>query len=215
MKSFEEYISERDEEKFDETLNEDVASIIMTSLALPSIAAVAAWGASIVLVSYASLLGKISGKIVRIWKGAAGNVKANYNGETIDKNLKEMNKDAAIRKMKEETEKDRRIFSEELSHVYTSIEEKNFDKAKKDFAAVAKDIQNNPDVHKVLISEISKSLQEPPLYIFSPGNKSYQAIKKVINIRVARAAALATKIGIEKEMNKKEVEKMETEVERK
>lgn len=215
MKSFSDYISEKDEEKFDETetLNEEVATIIMAVFGLPTIAALIAWGASIVLTSYGSFLGKITGKIIRIWRDAFKNVKGSINSARIQTNLKEMSRDTRVKRAKEETEKDKRIFSDELSNVYAAIESKDFSKAKESFSSVPKDIQNNPDVHRVLISEISKSLQEPPLYVSSPGNKTYQAIKKIMNIRIARAAALATKMSIEKELNNDKVRELESEVE--
>jgi hypothetical protein len=44
-------------------------------------------------------------------------------------------------------------------------------------------------------------LKEPPLYEVSPGNNAYKAVKKVINIRVAKAAAFAAKMAIQKKVS--------------
>lgn len=212
MESLQEYISLKEEKQLDEELlTEDVATVIMGILAVPSVVALTAWGASWVATSYVSALTKITNSITRMWKKMFSNLKG-IDQESIKKNVKEMARDPRTRKVLKQTEEKKRAFEDELKEVFSAIESKDFVEAKRSFNAVAKDIQNNPDVHKVIISEISRVLNEPPLYVTSPGNKTYKAIKQVINIRVARAAALATKMAIEKELKNDNVRDLEKEV---
>ena len=203
MNSFKDFYEAKEEQELDEEiLNEDAAVIVMTVFALPSIIALFAWAGSLIFVSYLKGLGFVTGKIVRMWKQVFSDISVYINTDTLNSSIREISRDDKTQQKVQENQRNRRAFENEMREVYSAIESKDFNTAKKEFEKTARFIQNNPDVHKVIIYEISKVLKEPPIYITSPGNDTYQAIKKVINIRVAKAAAYATKITMERSLKK-------------
>lgn len=203
MSSFKEYYNDKEEIQLDEEmLNEDAITIVMSALALPSVIAVMAWAGSLLFTSYIKGLGFITGKVIRMWRQAFSDVRDFVTTENVNKAVKDAGRDPKAQDQLRKTERNKRAFATELKEVYNAIESKDFNKAKEEFAKTPKYIQNNPDVHKVIITELSRVLKEPPIYISSPGNETYQAIKKIINIRIAKAAAYATKLTMERNLKK-------------
>jgi len=212
MKDFKEYISEQDEKELDEELLlEDPATVIITILALPTLVALGAWGASVVAAGYYRVMSGIIDRIVTTWRRVFSDAKGKIDKNRVKANVRQMALNPKAREQARQMKEDKRKFEEELGNVYSAIEDRDFNAAKAEFDKVDKNIRNNPDAHKVIIVEITKALKEPPLYVTSPGNKTYQAIKRVINIRVARAAAMASKMAIEKALNDDEIRSMERE----
>lgn len=212
MRDFKEYIEEQDEKQLDEELLlEDPATVVAAVLALPTLVAVGAWGASVVAAGYYRFLSGMVEKTTAIWRRLFKDVKGKITKDRVAENVREMARDPKAREQARQMKEDKRKFEDELGEVFSAIDNENFDEAKQAFNALDKNLKNNPDVHKVIIHEISKALKEPPLYVSSPGNKTYQAIKKVLNIRIARAAAMASKMAIEKALRDDEIRKMEQE----
>lgn len=189
------YNKKEDQELDEELLSEEALTIVLTILALPSVIALIAWAGSIIVASYIKAIRSIMSKTIGVWKGL---LKRPIGKEEVTGTLEDLSSDKKVDAYRNKNNKNKRAFNSELKDVYLEIEAKNFESAKEAFDKTPKYIQNNPDVHRVLISEISKSLKEPPIYISSPGNETYRAIKKVINIRVAKASAFATRMTIEK-----------------
>ena len=213
MNNLKEFYEEKEEKRIDEELlSEDAVGIVMSIFAVPSMLALFGWIGSIIAVTYFRYMSRTVSKIVKAWRDLFQDIQTTITRDTVQETVEEISKDSKSRKFQRETKKNRRAFQEELREVYSAIESKDFNLARDEFAQTPKYIQNNPDVHRVLISEISKVLQEPPIYVSSPGNPTYQAIKKVINIRVAKAAAYATKITLERNLKKGTVSPEEEEV---
>ncbi|MGV9141917.1 MAG: hypothetical protein ACOC1X_03165 [Promethearchaeota archaeon] len=201
MSSFKDYYNDIEEKKLDEEyLNEDPTSIVISVLAIPSAVALMGWVGSIFFVSYFRGLGKITSKIIDMWRNLFLDIRSYITKENVSRAVRDISKDPKAKEQLRKTEQNKRAFQEELKEVYPAIEKKDFNLAKEEFEKTPKYIQNNPDVHKVIISEVSRVLGEPPVYVTSPGNDTYKAIKKIINIRVAKAAAYATKIAMEKNL---------------
>ena len=216
MNSFKEFYNDKEEKQLDEELlNEDAVTIVMATLALPSIVAVMAWGGSLLFTSYLKGLGFITGKVIRMWQKAFSDIRSFVNTENVNKVVRDVARDPKTQDQVRKAERNKRAFASELKEVYDAIEKKDFSAAKEEFDKTAKFIQNNPDVHKVIISEISRVLKEPPIYIASPGNDTYQAIKKIINIRVAKASAYATKLTMERNLKKSPMNDIEEQPEQK
>lgn len=210
MKDFKEYISEQDETELDEELLlEDPLTVVATILALPTLIALGAWGASVVAAGYYRVMSGIIDRIVNTWRKVFQDTKGRIDKNRVKQNVRQMALNPKAREQARQMKEDKRKFEDELGTVFSAIEDKDFAAAKEEFGKVDKNIRNNPDAHKVIIVEITKALKEPPLYVSSPGNKTYQAIKRVINIRVARAAAMASKMAIEKALNNDEIRSME------
>lgn len=214
--SFASFYNNKEEKQLDEEmLNEDAISIVMATLALPSVLAVMAWAGSLIFLSYAKGVSFIAGKVIRMWKKAFSDIKDFITPGNVNKVVKDISRDPKTQDQARKTERNKRAFEAELKEVYSAIEDHDFDKAKEEFGKSPKYIQNNPDVYKVIIAEISKALKEPPIYVQSPGNETYQAIKKIINIRVAKAAAYATKMTMERNLKNSASTSTEPETEQK
>jgi len=188
------YLEEKEEKLFEEELNESVSGAVGTVLGYVGVGAILAFGGTLLVLGGKKYVLKLK----ELWQKILGNRKPKEDAKekTPDETMKEIETDAAVKAEKIKLEEKKRAFEEQLHEVYIAIEARDFDKAKQEFLAVDRNLQNSPDVHKAIIMEITKTLKEPPLYVKSPGNNSYQAIKRVINIRVARASAKATEMAL-------------------
>ena len=144
----------------------------------------------LVLLFYGNIL--TLGKIATIFRKGydrAKEVKDIITGKDVD--VKQISQNPGALKQRRALEKTQDKFGEDLSDVFNEIKQKDWDNAREEYKALSPQIRNNVEVQKIIIAEITKTLKEPPLYVKSPGNSTYQAIKKVINIKVAQASAAA------------------------
>lgn len=190
MKNFKEYITEKEENEFS-TINEGIISDFLNLLAFGTIAALTAWGGSLLFIKATNLIEKI-----KAFK--------RFGKKDVKNAIDEIKQDPGVKRQKDKTEISTRKYEDELTYVFFAIEKRNWNEARNEFMNLPKNIRNNPDVRKVIITDITKEMKEPPLYITSPGNKTYQAIKKVIDISTARAAATATRMALDKQLNQME-----------
>ena len=136
---------------------------------------------------------KIRNKLRNIWKL----FKEGLTDQEFEERIDDISNSPEVKKQMDKIKKVEDKFSKELAEVYYSIEKKDWKSASENFNSLSSSLRNNPDVVSVIINKISEVNGEPPLYTNSPGNSTYQAIKKIINIRTARAAAEATKKALE------------------
>lgn len=182
MRSFKDYVEEK--ENLNESLLGTVALAIGTVFAGITVLAWAGVGASWILTAWGRNLSKAFRIMKKLWKGKSD--------EEIRERLNKLSKSSEAKKQMEKIEKAEDKYSMELADVYSAIESKDWELASEKFKELSS-LKNNPDVIKAIINKISEVNEEPPLYINSPGNSTYQAIKKIINIKTAKAAADATK----------------------
>lgn len=189
MIKFRNYIEEKN-------LNESVIGTIalVAGTALAGITALA-WlgvGASWALTAWGKNLGKAFKKIKGYWQALGRDI----SDEELKEKINKLSNSPEAKKQLQKMEKAEEKYSEELSEVYKAIEEKDWNLAAEKFNELSY-LKNNPDVVKAIINKISEVNEEPPLYINSPGNSTYQAIKKIINIKTAKASAEATKKALD------------------
>lgn len=197
MKNFKEYIVEHEEKKWLDELNEDILTAAIKTLGVTSIVALAAWGGSLLLVKSVKLVDKVIDNLKRTIKTIRS-----FGKKDVESIINKIKQDPNVKRQKDKTETAINKFEDDLYQIYTKIENKNWSAARNEFLNLPKDIRNNPDVRKIIITKTTKELKEPPLYVTSPGNKTYQAIKKIIDISTARAAATATRMALDKNLNK-------------
>lgn len=195
MNNLKEYLTEKDERELEDEINEDVATFVGSALGYTIAGTAAAFGATLLALGGVTA---VKG-IVNLWRRIFKKAKSIKNPNKI---IREIKVDPKINKIKKEVEERSRKYSDVLKDVYGFIEDKEFNQAKEAFSKIPTTTQNNPDVQKAIMTEITRVMKLPPLYVISPGNKTYQAIKKVLNIRVARAAAKATEIAFENTIGK-------------
>ena len=178
-------------------MNEDIATTIglVTGAIVfyTSLAAAVAWGTSLAITSYGIGLTRVAKSIKNMWKKLG----KEFTEEEVTKKAKKMVESKEAQKTIEKIDKIEDKYYDELRDIYRDIEEKNWDEAAEDFKELPSNLQSNLDILKAIINKISAVNEEPPLYINSPGNTTYQAIKKIIGIKVARSAAEAVRKAID------------------
>ena len=186
--SLRDFLDDKEEEQLDKELKEDVFGVIGSALGYTIGAAALAFGGMLLIIAGKKYVLKMKDLWQKIFSRKK---KPNVESKSAEQVMREIEADAKVKSEKAKIEAKKRTYEDKLHEVYLAIESKDFNAAKEAFYQVDRNLQNSPDVHKAIIFEVTKVLKEPPLYVKSPGNTSYQAIKKLINIRVARAAASA------------------------
>lgn len=189
MIEFRNYIEEKN---LDESVLGTIALVAGTALAGITALAWLGTGISWILTAWGKNSIRAFRKTKELWKSLGKEI----SDEQIKAKLDKVSNSPEAKKQLEKMEKVEEKYFEELSGVYKAIEEKDWSLAAEKFNELSS-LQNNPDVVKAIINKISEVNEEPPLYINSPGNSTYQAIKKIINIKTAKAAAEATKKALE------------------
>ena len=181
------------QEDINNVLNEDAVAVAVGILGVLVAANLAAYGLNLLFYAQAITFKKIS----LLFKKTKKEFKSAFsNQEKID--IQQITRDPRVVKQRRELEKVNNKFEDELKDLYEEVMEKDFENAKAEFKALDPSIKNNLEVQRAIIAKITDVLKEPPLYVRSPGNKTYQAIKKVINIRVAQASAKAVERALYK-----------------
>ena len=196
MNDFLEFHEQREDVKNNTVLKEEVVTVIAGVLGLVVGAQLIAFGLALFFQANAVTVKKLS----IIIRKAMNNLKKSRDiisgKEKINTKMISQNNFAKQERRKLDKINDR--YLDELKDLYEDIDNKNFDEARITFMELDPRVKNNLEVQRAIIAHITKVLREPPLYVKSPGNKTYQAIKKVINIKVAQASADAVKRALEK-----------------
>jgi hypothetical protein len=197
MKGLKEYIEDKEEIRIEKELNEDATQVIASIFGYSIAGMAAAFGGSLLV------LGGIKAVkgLTSIWKKIFHTAKGMFNPNRV---LSDMKTDPKIKKITNEVKEVKRKYDDELKQVYLAIGQKDFDRARAEFQLIPKTLQDNPDIIKAVVSDIVRVLEQPPIYITSPGNQCYQTIKKVLNIRIARAAAKATEMAMKEQVGEEE-----------
>lgn len=186
MKNFKEYYLNEDVE-----LNEDVMQTIADIFGYTTTTIVITFGASLLGLG---LSASVKG-LVNIWRKIIANVKS-LKGKNAREIAKELNQDPKVKKIINAGERQKNNFEEELGDLFAEIEKGDLKSVKEEYDKLNSTIKDLPQVRRVIVQELTKKFG-PPLYYKSPGNQGYQAIKKVIDIKTARAAAYAAQKAIE------------------
>jgi hypothetical protein len=190
MTEFREFFEEKENQNFDkEMLEEGVLSVIFTLLGYGIVGGVLAFGGTLLIMGGKAYVMKMGD----LWRKIIGKTGKKVDPQTV---MQAIETNGQVKAEKVKLEEKHRTYEEQLKEVYDGIDKRDFEEAKQAYYRLPRTLQSNPDVHKAIITEITKALKEPPLYIKSPGNPTYQAIKRVLNIRVARAAAQAVEMAL-------------------
>jgi hypothetical protein len=192
MTEFREYFEEKENQNFDkEILEEGALSVIGTILGYTVAGGLLAFGGTLAIMGgKAAIL-----KLRDLWRKILN--KSGTKKEIVPLDIMHsIETNGQVKAEKVKVEEKHRTYEDNLKEVYEAIEKRDFEAAKQAYYRLGRNMQASPDVYKAIIVEITKTLKEPPLYIKSPGNATYQAIKKVLNIRVARAAAEAVEMAL-------------------
>lgn len=197
MKQFKEFYEDKENS---EILEESVLlGVLGGVLGIPVLLGVS-WGASWVTKKYTKLSRNIILGIIHNFRGIRENFRRDKKGATdkIKKTIKEIESVPEVKKAVNDIDKLQVKYYEELKDIYAAIEKKDIDTAEDLHSELPINIQENPEVKVAIINVILQEFEEPPVYIVSPGNDTYQAIKRLFGQKVARAMEELGKRGFSK-----------------
>lgn len=195
MKSFTEYITEREEDDFQQRLDEDFATVAGTVLGYSSVGLLVGWAGMLLVKGYTKLGGKMVNGIRKAWQGLFK--KKSPKPDEVVNNIKNMKTDQVVKMAKEKGNNERKQFEEKLKDVFDAINNEDADLAASKFKESG--VKVTPIVNRVIIGEITNALGEPPIHYGNTGNDAYLFVKKILGIKVAQAAAAAVKEALKKQ----------------
>lgn len=176
MKTFTEYV---EEQETNEMLEEGIFNIIGKILGIGTASVASAWIAALILKggvgavnSVANTFGKKGVEFKSIFK----------------KNIKNS---PAVKEQVYKIEKEEDKYADDLKDIYSDMDKKDYKSAGEKFHALPIDKQNSTEIRKLLIGKITKNegivISGNP----TPGTSSFQAIRSVMDLASAKAAAAA------------------------
>lgn len=216
MKKFSEYIFENEEKQLDESVGAILGSLgigvggVITGSVL---AGLAVYGAVLIVYGYTKAQSKIIIAITKLWRS----LKSVISGTKDFVNNKEGDVRGDVRGAIRDAQRDPKVvraidkmdivkqkYSEELNDVFESLNQKKWKEAKDKLAKKHDDVKNNPIVRSIIIAEIVKITGEPVMFVASPGNESFRAVKDFFDLKTAKMASDATIEFLKKSLMEKE-----------
>lgn len=180
MKSFKEFYEEKEEVELNE-----VTDAFFAVLAITGYLGIMAYGGRLIINGTKKVVPtKFKNKWNEIKKFFVKNSEKDFD---VEKAIDKIEANPIVKKQKTEEDKLRRKYEENLSDVFEAIQEKNEQAAT--IALKESGVKATPEVNRVIVSEIVRALEEPPIHFGNTGNDAYLFIKKILGIKVARAAA--------------------------
>jgi hypothetical protein len=156
---------------------------------------VALWVTSLILLLFSKGLKNIWGNIKRAGENMG------FTGDKIEKiKSKILSKKESPQVKKEMTEiiDDESDYEDLLERVYMAIKAGNYQKAHEEYMNIPSQERNIPEVTRAIITRVSRREGNIPINKPSPGNKTYQGIKTICGMKIAKAAAVATEFTLGK-----------------
>lgn len=118
--------------------------------------------------------------------------------ETINKNILEKQKTSKVQSTIMKIGVEEEEYLEELKEVYKEIEKRNYEKAHQEYLKLNKNLRNLPEINRTIVSFTSTKIGKLAVSLPSPGNETFQAIRKILSLKEAKAAALMTELTMKK-----------------
>lgn len=190
MNNFKDYVNEQEKNKND-ILNEDTNAALAAAaviLGIPTVGLLSVYGSSLFIYSVAKGVSKIDD----LWNKIRQTLQEIRGKRVASKmNLLELRKDPLVKQELNKAIENKREYYDVLKEVYEAIDKKDIITTKEKYEALTPAFRNMPAVKQIIINELTKTLGEPPLWPPSPGNKTYKAIRTVLGLQEAKAAAKA------------------------
>lgn len=174
MKSFKEYL---EAQEINENAGETITKVVANTLGYGTLGVFSAW--------VLSLLFKLGATSIKNFAMAI-----KQNKEIFSSNIKKIA--AESNAVKHELQKSREVkskYEEELSDVLEALKNKEFDNASETFKNLPFEKKKNPEINRFIIEEIIRVCGQIPVSSPTPGNQSYQVIKKFTNLATAKQIA--------------------------
>lgn len=213
MKTFKEYLFENNkEEKLDEGFAEILTSIGIGTggFALGTLlAGLAVYGAVFIVYGYSKAQSKIIISITKLWRSLKSLISGtkdfiNDNETDVKDVIKDAQRDPKVIKALDRMDIVKQKYLEDLNDVIDSVSRKQWKEAKKRLLEKDDTIKNNPVVKNIIIGEIVKVTGEPVMFVASPGNESFRAVKDIFDLKTAKFASDATVEFLKKNLMEKD-----------
>ncbi len=170
------------EEKHQQELEESFATGLATAasiLGYTTISGLAVFGGAVLVAS--AKRAKLGNKIKKLFAKIAGK-ETDFN---LKKGTDKLKQKSGIRDMYDSYKKSE--MAEKLSDVLAAISRRDYEEALSEYRASGE--FGNDDAIRIISLAVTEEFGEPPLYYISPGNESFQFLKRIVGPRTAKAVA--------------------------
>lgn len=188
MKTLREYVEEKE---CDELFSEGISDVIGNILGFGVGGVLYAWIAALILKGGRKAIESIRKTLKK------------DDREKFDAAVKEVRKSPAVKEQIIKQEKIENKYEAELENVISAIRAKNVEKAAEEFKNLEPTKQNSTEVKRILIREITKSFGFVISGNPTPGTPSFKAIRNIMGLPEAKAAAMAFEKGVSQMMGEK------------
>ncbi|MDR0675507.1 MAG: hypothetical protein LBF97_00500 [Elusimicrobiota bacterium] len=190
-KTLVEYIEEK--EINEEILEEDFAKLIGTTLGFTSAGIIFAWVISLILLAMSKGGSAVINNIRRAGNNIGIDKEKLYNIKT---NIIKKKNSPIVKNQIIKTKENINRFEVPLKDVFEAIKDDNFKLAREEYKKLPAEYKSMTAINNAIIGAVVKQTGEVPISIQSRGNSSFNAIKTIINIRVAKVASEASKTAL-------------------
>ena len=180
MKTIRDLYEEKQDNEFQQQLDEGFATVAATAanvLGYTALSGFAAFGGAMLVA--AGVRGKVGSKIKNFFRRIAGKpINMKKGAEKLrDKSAVKSTYDAY---KNSDTAK-------RLDVVLDAIRRKDYEEALNGYRATG--LVGDPEAIRVISLAVTEAFNEPPLYYISPGNTSYQFLKRIVGPGVAKSVS--------------------------
>lgn len=178
MKTIRDIYEEKQEQELEESFTAGL-TVAATALGYTAISGLAVFGGAILIAS--AKRAKIGDKIKRLFVKITGK-ETEFN---LKKGTDKLKQKSAIRDAYDNYKKSE--MAEKLSDVLDAISRRDYEEALSEYRASGE--MGNNDAVRIIALAVTEEFGEPPLYYISPGNESFQFLKRIVGPRTAKAVA--------------------------
>lgn len=155
------------------------------------------FGASAVLYAWIAAL------LIKGGSKAINSISRSFTGKDrikFEKAVKEAKKSPAVQEQMIKQEEKKNKYEDELSEVLDAINKNNVEKAAEEFKKLDTSKQNSTEIKQLIIDACSKNFGYVISNTPTPGTPTFKAIRAILGLPEAKAAAAAFEQGIKKIM---------------
>lgn len=176
MKTIRDLYEEKELENLEESIAAGVAKAA-TVLGFGTMAGVSVFGVAVLVASAKKL--KLGSRIKKLFRRLAGkDKKLNYEKGVKAVRAKSKDYDISYRNSK---------IADNLTDVFMAIEKRDYKTALEEYKASG--VYGTSDAVRAISLAVTEEFGEPPLYYISPGNRTYQFLKRIIGPSQAKAVS--------------------------
>lgn len=178
MKTIREIYEEKQQQELEEGFVAGLTAAA-TALGFTAIGGLAVFGGAVLVAS--AKKAKLGNKIKALFAKIAGK-ETEFN---LKKGTDKLKQKSGIREMYDNYKKSE--IAEKLSNVLAAISRRDYEEALSEYRASGE--FGNDDAIRIIALAVTEEFGEPPLYYISPGNGSFQFLKRIVGPRTAKAVA--------------------------